>query len=109
MPFPPAHPHRPLFGGKRPPRRYFDRDVQCIRDYFSKRYGFESDEWPQFSDVKREASLDAVVMASGFSKKKMQEFDELAEEHMGAAPESEEEDDDDDDEEEEEEVGVCYS
>ena len=48
-------------------------------------------------------------MASGFSKKKMQEFDELAEEHMGAAPESEEEDDDDDDEEEEEEVGVCYS
>ncbi len=31
---------------------YFDRDVQCIRDFFKRRFNFESELYPKFSDVK---------------------------------------------------------
>lgn len=31
---------------------YFDRDVQCICDFFRKRFDFDCENYPKFSDVK---------------------------------------------------------
>ncbi|EDQ85509.1 uncharacterized protein MONBRDRAFT_38815 [Monosiga brevicollis MX1] len=45
---------------------YFDRDVQCIRDFFRKRFDFEAEAWPSFADVHRAERLDELVNASGF-------------------------------------------
>lgn len=28
---------------------YFDRDVQCIRDYFKRKFGFESSSYPKYA------------------------------------------------------------
>ncbi|KAM6148585.1 serine/threonine-protein kinase RIO2 [Erethizon dorsatum] len=55
---------------------YFDRDVKCIRDFFMRRFGYESELYPAFSDIRREDSLDAEVSASGYTKE-MQADDEL--------------------------------
>ncbi|KAM4875441.1 serine/threonine-protein kinase RIO2 [Thomomys bottae] len=55
---------------------YFDRDVKCIRDFFIKRFGYESELYPAFSDIRREDSLDVEVSASGYTKE-MQADDEL--------------------------------
>ena len=30
---------------------YFDRDVTCIRDFFKRRFGYESELYPTFDDV----------------------------------------------------------
>lgn len=32
--------------------RYFDRDVKCIRDFFMKRFSYESEFYLFFSDVR---------------------------------------------------------
>jgi hypothetical protein len=63
--------------------------VNCIRDFFAKRYGYESRKNPRFSDIVREAQLDTMVQASGFTKKKMQEFEEMAAEHAKMRGEAE--------------------
>uniref|UniRef100_A0A0P6K281 Serine/threonine-protein kinase RIO2 n=1 Tax=Heterocephalus glaber TaxID=10181 RepID=A0A0P6K281_HETGA len=55
---------------------YFDRDVKCIRDFFMRRFGYESELYPAFSDTRREESLDVEVSASGYTKE-MQADDEL--------------------------------
>ncbi|XP_008142741.1 serine/threonine-protein kinase RIO2 isoform X1 [Eptesicus fuscus] len=55
---------------------YFDRDVKCIRDFFMKRFSYESELYPTFSDIRREDSLDVEVSASGYTKE-MQADDEL--------------------------------
>ncbi|XP_008590591.1 PREDICTED: serine/threonine-protein kinase RIO2 [Galeopterus variegatus] len=55
---------------------YFDRDVKCIRDFFVKRFGYESELYPTFSDIRKEDSLDVEVSASGYTKE-MQADDEL--------------------------------
>ncbi|ORY78087.1 RIO1-domain-containing protein [Leucosporidium creatinivorum] len=51
---------------------YFNRDVQCIRTFFSRRFKYESSIYPRFSSVMkdgvREFDLDVEVAASGFSK-----------------------------------------
>ncbi|XP_053463482.1 serine/threonine-protein kinase RIO2-like [Nycticebus coucang] len=47
---------------------YFDRDVKCIRDFFMKRFGCESELYPTFSDIRMEGSLDVEVSASGYTK-----------------------------------------
>ncbi|EGD72953.1 atypical/RIO/RIO2 protein kinase [Salpingoeca rosetta] len=47
---------------------YFDRDVQCIRTFFAKRFAFEAQEWPAFADVKRGEALDIETAASGFMR-----------------------------------------
>jgi len=31
---------------------YFDRDVNCVRAFFKRRFNFESDEYPKFEDLK---------------------------------------------------------
>ncbi|XP_006885442.1 PREDICTED: serine/threonine-protein kinase RIO2 [Elephantulus edwardii] len=55
---------------------YFDRDVKCIRDFFIKRFNYESELYPTFHDISRENSLDVEVSASGYTKE-MQADDEL--------------------------------
>ncbi|KAL0979303.1 hypothetical protein UPYG_G00183400 [Umbra pygmaea] len=47
---------------------YFDRDVKCIRDFFAKRYNYESELYPTFQDIRRSCSLDVEISASGFTK-----------------------------------------
>ncbi|XP_041793496.1 serine/threonine-protein kinase RIO2 [Chelmon rostratus] len=47
---------------------YFDRDVKCIRDFFAKRFNYESELFPTFKDISRSYSLDVEVSASGFTK-----------------------------------------
>ncbi|CAO1601428.1 Serine/threonine-protein kinase rio2 [Xanthoria calcicola] len=61
---------------------YFDRDVNCIKHYFSRRFHFTSDDsGPFFKDVERQmrqtkgvGRLDVEVEASGFSKKMAKEL-----------------------------------
>ncbi|XP_066471072.1 serine/threonine-protein kinase RIO2 [Tiliqua scincoides] len=55
---------------------YFDRDVKCIRDFFMKRFSYESELYPTFKEIRRECSLDIEIAASGYTKE-MQEDDEL--------------------------------
>lgn len=82
---------------------YFDRDVQCIRTYFRKRFGFHSEEFPTFSnDTTRKIDLDAQLDMSGskVSKHEQDHFLEYMEaknnhedeEGEGDAGESEDED-----------------
>lgn len=68
---------------------YFDRDVKCIRDFFLKRFNYESELFPTFSDIQKECSLDVEVAVSGYTKE-MQEDDELL---QPAGPDDAEEDD----------------
>uniref|UniRef100_A0A8D0GDP5 Serine/threonine-protein kinase RIO2 n=1 Tax=Sphenodon punctatus TaxID=8508 RepID=A0A8D0GDP5_SPHPU len=55
---------------------YFDRDVKCIRDFFMKRFNYESELFPTFQDIRRACCLDVEIAASGYTKE-MQEEDEL--------------------------------
>lgn len=61
---------------------YFDRDINCIKRFFERRFNFVSDEQgPLFADAKRLAGgkntkrLDIDVEASGFSKKMAKELE----------------------------------
>ena len=47
---------------------FFDRDVNCIRDFFKRRFDFESESAPTFEDIERVDALDAEVAASGVTK-----------------------------------------
>lgn len=76
---------------------YFDRDVKCIKDFFAKRFNYESELFPTFKDIRRSYSLDVQVSASGFTKE-MEIDDDLL---HPAGPASEEEDDEEENEEEE--------
>ncbi|NXI72223.1 RIOK2 kinase, partial [Anseranas semipalmata] len=55
---------------------YFDRDVNCIKEFFKKRFNYESELLPAFQDIRRESSLDIEIAASGYTKE-MQEDGEL--------------------------------
>ncbi|KAJ1842744.1 Serine/threonine-protein kinase rio2 [Coemansia sp. RSA 486] len=49
---------------------YFNRDVDCIRTFFKRRYNYESVLYPKFGlDSNKEFDLDVQVAASGFTKK----------------------------------------
>lgn len=48
--------------------RFFDRDVNGVREYFRKRYGYECAGYPSFDDLTRDGALDAEVSCSGLSK-----------------------------------------
>ncbi|CCU75306.1 unnamed protein product [Blumeria hordei] len=61
---------------------YFDRDVNCIKRFFERRYHFTSDEkGPSFADARKligkdgAIRLDVSVAASGFSKKMAKELE----------------------------------
>jgi RIO kinase 2 len=79
---------------------YFERDVDCIRAFFRKRFGYEAEDWPRWErDVVdvflkedgQQVALDVEVQASGFTKKAMEDFDRLkAEASESGSSESEE-------------------
>uniref|UniRef100_A0A914GRI1 Serine/threonine-protein kinase RIO2 n=1 Tax=Globodera rostochiensis TaxID=31243 RepID=A0A914GRI1_GLORO len=48
---------------------YFDRDVQCVRTFFQRKFKFEANKWPIFGDVIRRYNLDKELEASGFTRK----------------------------------------
>ncbi|CAG0921541.1 unnamed protein product [Notodromas monacha] len=56
---------------------YFDRDVGCVKNFFKRRFSYESELLPVFDDVERSGSLDVEVAASGFVKKFEEEFGEV--------------------------------
>ncbi|KAJ9602848.1 Serine/threonine-protein kinase rio2 [Cladophialophora chaetospira] len=67
---------------------YFNRDVDCVKRFFSRRFGFIStDEGPFFDDTKQligkdgSKRLDVSVEASGFSKKMAKELEAYMKEH----------------------------
>ncbi|XP_032844233.1 serine/threonine-protein kinase RIO2 isoform X1 [Tyto alba] len=55
---------------------YFDRDVNCVKEFFKKRFNYESELFPAFKDIRRECSLDREISASSGTKE-MQEHGEL--------------------------------
>lgn len=66
----------------------FERDVNCIRDFFKRRFAYESELYPTFEDISREDCIDVEIRASGLTKQ--MEKDLLIE--MGLVePEDEEE------------------
>ncbi|XP_077275679.1 RIO kinase 2 [Temnothorax americanus] len=54
---------------------YFERDVNCIRDFFKRRFGYESELYPTFQDISREDNIDTEVKASGFAREIEKEID----------------------------------
>lgn len=101
---------------------YFDRDVNCVKRFFERRFHFTSTQpGPFFKDAKKTVGrdgarrLDAAVEASGFSKKALKDLEaairdqqaERAEGGGGAGSESDDDaasfDEDDDEDEDEDE------
>ncbi|CAL5870937.1 uncharacterized protein PFLUO_LOCUS5179 [Penicillium psychrofluorescens] len=90
---------------------YFDRDVNCIKRYFQRKFHFVSDvPGPSFADAKKNLlknpgkRLDVEVEASGFSRKMARELEaymkEVGVDGDAGAPRDDEEEDDDSEEEE---------
>ncbi|CAG5099448.1 Similar to Riok2: Serine/threonine-protein kinase RIO2 (Mus musculus) [Cotesia congregata] len=77
---------------------FFDRDVNCVRSFFKRKFGYESELYPSFKDICREGCIDAEVKASGLTRQ--MEKDLLVE--MGQIDEDEDSDDDDDDDDDDE-------
>lgn len=47
---------------------FFNRDVNCIKEFFKRKFNYESELYPKFGDVHRTDALDAEVFCSGFTK-----------------------------------------
>ncbi|KAG8974918.1 hypothetical protein FRC05_006595 [Tulasnella sp. 425] len=86
---------------------YFNRDVECIRTFFKRRFNYESNLYPRFQktvDSKDGADgegfrLDVVVSASGFKKQDLEaleEYMETAREHADNARTQDSDDDEED-------------
>lgn len=67
---------------------YFDRDVECVKRFFERRFGFVSEEpGPFFKELKQKVGsdnarrLDIQVEASGFSRKQAKELEAYMHEH----------------------------
>ncbi|KAL1373757.1 hypothetical protein pipiens_005096 [Culex pipiens pipiens] len=72
---------------------YFDRDVQGVRDLFRKKFGYESEEHPKFSDLERDNELDREVLCSGYGFTQEMEEDLYKEYHQeGGTEEGSDED-----------------
>jgi len=99
---------------------YFDRDVNCIKRFFERRFHFTSDaKGPYFKDARKllgkdgVTRLDVSVEASGFSRKMAKELEAYMKEvgvdgdgDPNAARGDEDPSDDEDGEESEEDTGV---
>ncbi|GFT91022.1 hypothetical protein NPIL_15661 [Nephila pilipes] len=70
---------------------YFDRDVACIREFFRKRFNYESELYPTFTEILREDTLDLTTCASGYSKDVQEVLNEALEMMKQGEPESEDE------------------
>lgn len=63
--------------------RYFNRDVECIRTFFKRRFRYESSLYPRFRKTLEDLDqgpgfkLDVMVEASGFGKKDMKVLEEV--------------------------------
>jgi RIO kinase 2 len=55
----------------------FDRDMQCLKDFFEGRFRVECEEMPKLSQIVVQQRLDDVVKASGYARQhfKPSEFD----------------------------------
>ncbi|VUC25374.1 unnamed protein product [Clonostachys rosea] len=94
---------------------YFDRDVECIKRFFSRRFHFTSTEpGPFFKDAKKAMKkagltrLDATVEASGFTKKMLKDLEAAIREKEAMKAEgnnSDEEDEESEEDEDEDEDG----
>jgi len=49
-------------------KTYFERDVSCVKDFFRRRFNYDSELAPSFTDIERVDVMDAEVMASGMTK-----------------------------------------
>ncbi|KAJ5098431.1 Serine/threonine-protein kinase rio2 [Penicillium argentinense] len=90
---------------------YFDRDVNCIKRYFQRKFHFVSDApGPSFADAKKVflknpgKRLDVEVEASGFSRKMARDLENYMKE-VGADGDAGERDNEDEEEDEDEEEG----
>lgn len=97
---------------------YFDRDVNCIKRFFERRFHFVTSEaGPFFKNAKKSVGkdgakrLDASVEASGFTKKMLKDLEaairEKAETKAGDGEEDDEDDDEDDSEDGEDDNDVA--
>lgn len=90
-------------------KEQFDRDVQCIKTFFERRFRYTADDdGPHWSDIKRVGKLDIEVQASGFSKKQWKDLEKYMKEvapHGDNDSEGSNGDEDEGEEEEEEEGG----
>lgn len=73
---------------------YFNRDVECIRTFFRRRFKYESAIYPRFKGTigeggKDEFRLDVVVEASGFGRREMKVLEQYAESVKESQSESE--------------------
>uniref|UniRef100_A0A182Q344 Serine/threonine-protein kinase RIO2 n=1 Tax=Anopheles farauti TaxID=69004 RepID=A0A182Q344_9DIPT len=69
---------------------YFDRDVQGVRELFRKKFGYESEDYPRFSDLERDDELDREVLCSGYGFTQEMEDDLFKEYHEGNKSEASE-------------------
>uniref|UniRef100_A0AC34R215 Non-specific serine/threonine protein kinase n=1 Tax=Panagrolaimus sp. JU765 TaxID=591449 RepID=A0AC34R215_9BILA len=83
---------------------YFDRDVQCVRDFFRRKFGFDSEDYPRFDEVERKHNLDIELEASGFTKEMQLDLNQAYDKGDFEAHEDDQSDDESEDEEGEEEV-----
>jgi RIO kinase 2 len=72
---------------------YFDRDVECIKRYFGRKFKYTSDEpGPYFADAIKmtnpEKRLDVEVEATGFSRKMAKQLEKYVEATGGDADET---------------------
>jgi RIO kinase 2 len=72
---------------------YFDRDVECIKRYFGRKFKYSSDEpGPFFADAIKtiipEKRLDVEVEATGFSRKMAKQLEKYVEATGGDADET---------------------
>ncbi|KAH9082073.1 RIO1-domain-containing protein [Lactarius deliciosus] len=84
---------------------YFNRDVECIRTFFRRRFKYESAIYPRFKGTiggggKDDFRLDVVVEASGFGRREMKVLEQYAESVKESQSESEPDGDSDEEEEE---------
>lgn len=49
-------------------KQYFDRDVNCVRQLFRRKFGYESTDYPTFDSIQRTDDIDIEVSCSGFTK-----------------------------------------
>ncbi|PFH58234.1 hypothetical protein XA68_13997 [Ophiocordyceps unilateralis] len=83
---------------------YFDRDVNCIKRFFERRFHFTSTEaGPFFKDAQKVLTksgakrLDATVEASGFTKKMLKDLEAAIQEQAAAPAEDDSSDQSEDD------------
>ena len=84
--------------GHRDAKYFFDRDVTGVRDFFRRRFNYESMEAPCFEDIHRTDAMDAEVAASGVTKQMEKDLRleyGLDEEEEGSSDDDGEDDDDD--------------